>query len=86
MLSDVKEGFSSVGTSLCCGRILPNPNLDGVKVSENLGATAVTPVSRMVQLIEANQVVELQVSDEIGKRSKNPPPVPPKLISQLNKK
>ena len=86
MLSDVKEGFSSVGTSLCCGRNLPTPDSDRVNVSENLGATAVTPVSRMVQLIEANQVDEVQVSDETGKRSKNPPPLPSKLISQLNKK
>ena len=86
MLSDVKEGFSSVGTSLCCRRNLPTPDSDRVNVSENLGATAVTPVSRMVQLIEANQVDEVQVSDETEKRSKNPPPLPPKLISQLNKK
>ena len=86
MLSDVKEGFSSVGTSLCCGRYLPTPDSDRVNVSENLGETAVTPVSCMVPLIEANQVDEVQVSDETGKRSKNPPPLPPKLISQLNKK
>ena len=86
MLSVVKEGFSSVGGSLCCKRNLPSPDLDRVNISENLGATAVTPVFRMVQLNEASQVDEVQVSEETGKRSKNPPPLPPKLISQLNKK
>ena len=80
MLSGVKEGFSSVGGSLCCKHNLPPPDLDRVKISEN------DYVSRMVQLNEASQVDEIQVSEEMGKRSKNPPPLPPKLISQLNKK
>ena len=86
MLSGVKEGFSSVGSSLCCKRNLPSPDLDRVNISENLGATAVTPVFCMVQLNEASQVDEVQVSKETGKKSKNPPPLPPKFISQLNKK
>ena len=80
MLSGVKEGFSSVGSSLCCKHNLPPPDLDRVKISEN------DYVSRMVQLNEASQVDAVQVSEETGKRSKNPPPLPPKLISQLNKK
>ena len=34
---------------------------------------------------EATEVVELQVLDDVeAKRSKKPPPLPPKLISQLN--
>ena len=74
MLSDVKEGFSSVGTSLCCGPNLPTPDYDRVNISENRGAAAVTPVSGMVEMIEANQVADIQVLDGTGKRSKNPPP------------
>ena len=58
MLSGVKEGFSSVGSSLCCKHNLPPPDLDRVKISEN------DYVSRMVQLNEASQVDEVQVSDE----------------------